>query len=363
MNFFQGGVEGGGNFERTMKPLARGSVAVLMASAILLAASWLKAEEGDQRGLGPLAIRSQQPLQLLFLGFDAEGAGVLPKGKLSLRLRVSQTNVLLMKAGDRSAATLDFEETRITLNAAYGLGRGVEVGIELPLSYASGGVLDTPIRGVERAFGLEAALRRKREEFPDFNCTFDVRQDDRLLFAQTSCHHLGLGDLTLKGKGQILEEGRYGKYTPAVAGRVGVKFPTGDQDRAFGSGEPDLGLGLILQKSLGRFTFYLNGDMIFPLKPGRFVRISSGPFFSGSASAEVHLVARFSLVVQLNAATRPFSDTDNKIFDHDLVEVAAGFNIGIGRNSSWQIGAAEDVFGSPGADADFTIFTNLTHRF
>lgn len=308
---------------------------------------------------GPLAIRTQQPLQLLFLGFDAEQATVLPKGKGDLRLALSQTNVLLRKNEGGIDATLDLEMTRIGLNIAYGIGRRLEVGLELPFYSISGGFLDKIIRGVERAFGVEAKLRRNREEFPDFNVRFNVQKDGVPLFEKND-HVFSPGDLALRAKGEILQEE---KYLPAVTGRVGIKVPTGDADLAFGSGEPDLGFGVILEKGVGPFIFYVNGNLIVPFKPERFSGVDFGPFFSGAIAAEYRLSRRLSAVLQLDTATRPFRNVGNKIFDGELLELLLGMNVGLAWNLSWQIGATEDVFNSPGADADVTIFTNLDYRF
>ncbi|MBI3988717.1 MAG: DUF3187 family protein [candidate division NC10 bacterium] len=308
---------------------------------------------------GPLAIRNQQPLQLLFLGFDAEQATVLPKGRGDVRMALSRTNVLLQKNQGGIDATLDLEMTKIGMNFAYGIGHRVELGLELPFYYISGGFLDKTIRGVERAFAAEAKLRRNREEFPDFSVTFDVRKDGIPLFDNND-HVLSPGDLVLRAKGEILKEE---KYFPAVTGRVGIKIPTGDADLAFGSGEPDLGAGVILEKGVGPLIFYVNGNLIVPFKPERFSGLDFGPFFSGAVAAEYRLSRRLSAVLQLDAATRPFRHMGNKIFDQELLEVLVGMNVGLARNLSWQLGAAEDVFNSPGADADVTVFTNLGYRF
>lgn len=336
-----------------------GRAAVGLGFALFLSLASSSQAQEHRNGSGPLATRTQQPLQLLFLGFDADRAGVLPKGKGAVRLSLSQTSILLQKSNGPIDATLDMEVTRIAFHFNYGLGHNLELGLELPFYFVSGGFLDKPIRAVERAVGKEAKLRRNREEFPDNNVRFDVRKDGTLLFERND-DVFSPGDLVLRGKGRILKEGR---YLPALTGRVGVKLPTGDADRAFGSGEPDFGLGLILEKNIGRFTFYLNGNAIFPLKPGRFAGLSFGPFLSGAVATAYRLSPRFSLIVQLDGTTRPLSGTGNKIFDQDLVEVVAGLNIGLRRDLFWQVGAMQDIFQSPGADADFTIFTNLSYRF
>lgn len=47
--------------------------------------------------------------------------------------------------------------------------------------------------------------------------------------------------------------------------RVAVKAPSGDASRAFGSGHPDAGVGLALEKTfLSRWVTYVNVNGVFP---------------------------------------------------------------------------------------------------
>ena len=65
---------------------------------------------------------------------------------------------------------------------------------------------------------------------------------------------MGLGDTTLMSKYQLLTEGA---AMPAVSLRGAVKLPTGDQSDFFGSGSPDFGLGLAVEKLVaGRWMLY-----------------------------------------------------------------------------------------------------------
>ena len=91
--------------------------------------------------------------------------------------------------------------------------------------------------------------------------------------------------------------------------RAAVKFPSGDADRAFGSGEIDGSIGVLLQKTLGRFTFYVNADVTFPGQAFDDVGVSLQPFFLGLFAIEFRVSRPVSLVLQLRGDTRPFHDT------------------------------------------------------
>jgi hypothetical protein len=148
--------------------------------------------------------------------------------------------------------------------------------------------------------------------------------------------------VVLKAKWLVLREQ---ERFPAVSLRAAVKFPSGDASRAFGSGKVDGGLGLLLQKTLGRWTFYINGDVTFPGQPFDDVDISLQPFFSGVLAIEYRLSNPVSLVLQLRGDTRPFHDTVSALDKH-LLELLLGVNWALSRRLVLQVGLAEDQFNS-----------------
>ena len=61
-----------------------------------------------------------------------------------------------------------------------------------------------------------------------------------------------------------------------------LKLPTGDEDRAFGSGEVDVGLGAALEKTLGPVRIYFNAGLTIPTEePFSETVIDSLPILSG----------------------------------------------------------------------------------
>jgi uncharacterized protein DUF3187 len=246
---------------------------------------------------------------------------------------------------------------RTVIALRYGVYPNFEVGVALPIIYTYGGILDHFILGVERLLtpGRERPLR-KNQDAGAF--TYQVSRGDRV-FIQGQDNALGIGDIVLQAKAQLLHEQA---WLPAVSLRAAVKFPSGDADRAFGSGEVDGSVGVLLQKTLWRFTFYVNADVTFPGQAFDDVDVSLHPFFLGLFAIEFRVSRPVSLVLQLRGDTRPFHDTI-PILDKRIIEMHLGVNWEISRHLVLQAGVAEDEFNSVCCSADVSFFLNFTGRF
>lgn len=266
------------------------------------------------------------------------------------------TNTLVGNQRDFTA-NLDLEMVRTVIALRYGVYPNFEVGLFLPIIYTYSGILDHFILGVERLLttGRERPLRRDQNAGA---FTYQVSQGNRV-FIQGQDNALGIGDIVLQTKTHLLHEQG---WFPAVSLRAAVKFPSGDTDRAFGSGEIDGSVGVLLQKSWRRFTFYVNADVTFPGQAFSDVGVSLHPFFMGLFAIEFRVSRPVSLVLQLRGDTRPFHDTTS-ILDKRIIETHLGVNWEISRHLVLQAGVAEDQFDSVCCAADVSFFLNLTGRF
>ena len=305
---------------------------------------------------GPLRLVNQQPVQLLFLQPFPDRAYVTPFQHVEVDLNVALTNTLV---GDQQDFTvnLDLEMVRTVIALRYGVYPNFEVGLSLPIIYTYGGILDSFILGAERVL-TPGAERRLRKNQVDGAFTSQVSRGNRV-FMQGQDDALGIGDIVLQAKAHLLHEHA---WSPAVSLRAAVKFPSGDADRAFGSGEFDGSVGVLLQKSLRRFTFYVNADITFPGQAFDDVDVSLHPFFMGLFAIEFRVSRPVSLVLQLRGDTRPFHDTIS-ILDKRIIETHLGVNWEISRQLVLQAGLAEDQFNSACCSADVSFFVNLTGRF
>src|SRR5574341_14483 len=110
---------------------------------------------------GPLRLVNQQPVQLLFLQPFPDKTDVTPAGHLDVHLNTALTNTLIEEKYEFSA-TLDLEMVRSVLDLHYGVHPRLEVGLDIPLIYTYGGILDHFISGIERTLSHRRPLRRRQ---------------------------------------------------------------------------------------------------------------------------------------------------------------------------------------------------------
>jgi hypothetical protein len=267
----------------------------------------------------------------------------------SARFDLVEANILARDEHDGDSLLFDFELTRANLALQYGVLDRLMVGLEAPLLYTWKGFLDEPIKAFEDVTGFKRTIRfERRQHLFDYTLQKDGRNALR-----GASGALGIGDIAVSAKALLHAEG---DWAPAVAGRVALKLPTGDDDRALGSGEVDVGLGVALEKTLGPVRLYFNTGLTVPTgNPFAGTGIDSLPMLSTFLTGEYRLTDRFSLLLQLNGVTPPVRNTGMDI-DRPTFEILAGFNWAIpGLPVVWQAGFMEDL-NDTNRTADFALF-------
>jgi len=305
---------------------------------------------------GPISIVNQSPVQLLFLQPIPDRAKTLPKGDGSIGLNTTITNTLVSQKSERYTGAVDMETIRTSLEVSYGVTPCLELGLSLPVAHYYSGFMDKPIREVERMFGK---IRKVRQEEDANEFAYVVKKDDKV-FMSGSKNSTGMGDIVLRAKKNVRDEGN---VWPCLSARVAVKLPTGDEDRAFGSGKVDWGLGLLLQKNMNRMNAYFNVDVTFPGDAFDDAGISLREFYTIMIGAEYKLTPRSSALAQINWITRPFKDTGLEMLDKRIFELLVGLNYFTKSGIFIQTGGIEDMFDSCESGADFTFFLNAGMNF
>lgn len=314
-----------------------------------------KADDFGAGGFGLFPSRNFQALNLLVLGMPGDRAAVLKAGTLDIRLELAETANIARDETEQAIARMEYETLRSGLFLRYGLAKRLEVAAEVPVLYRYRGFMEGAIVGVERATTGEAPARTALK---DFGYVFDVRSGSRTLFSGGE-GVLGLGDISLYGKYQMLLESR---SRPALSLRLGVKLPTGDESRVFGSGHPDVGIGLAIEKTVGsRIIFYGNINGVFPT--GRIAGLPLQPVVSGLAAVEYLWSKTLSFTAQFDYYSSPYHGTGTQVLDKGVTEVVVGFSYRIRRNVLWQVYGVENVDFIRGSAADFTLSTVVTYRF
>ncbi|HEX9743249.1 MAG TPA: DUF3187 family protein [Nitrospiraceae bacterium] len=334
--------------------MVRCSCSALALFAILTFAG-VGIECAQAEGLGLFPVRNFQPIQLLFLGMPGDRAAVIPKGTLDVRIELAETSSVFRDTSAQNSASMHFETLRSGLFFRYGLTDRLEVGLEIPAVHRYRGFMEGVITATERA---TTGLAPARNALGKSGYVYDFKKNGQPLFSGGE-GDTGLGDITLSGKYRLLAEDA---RRPAVSARVALKVPSGDEERFFGSGHPDLGVGLALEKTFfEQWVAYGNVNGIFPT--GKVSGLTLKPAMSALAALEYLWTRDFSLVAQFDYYSSPFHGTGSPILDRGVTEVAAGFNYRLRSHMLWQVYGVESVDFITGGAADFTLATVVTYRF
>lgn len=310
--------------------------------------------QAEISGFGPYPVRNFHPLQQIFLGMPGDRAAVIPKKSLDIRVELAETATVFNEQ-NAVKGQLKFETLRAGVFLRYGLTKRLELGLEVPLLYRYEGFLEGAITAVERA---TTGLSPARHALENEGFIFNVQKNSRTLFADGD-GSVGLGDITIMGKFLLVDQGI---SMPAVALRWGLKVPTGEQDKFFGSGHTDFGVGLALEKKLGQqWILYSNVNGVFPT--GTVAGFSLDPIFSGIVAIEYLWTPHISLVTQFDYFSTPYHGTGAEFLDQGVTELAGGFNVRFARHFVWQVYGVENVDFITGSSADFTLSTLLTYQF
>jgi Protein of unknown function (DUF3187) len=268
-------------------------------------------------GFGPFPVRNFQAFQQLVLSLPGDRAAVVKPGTVDVRLELAETASIYNDNTPPINVTVKFETLRSGLFFRYGATDKLELGLEMPVLYRYQGFMN----------GGPGAM--------------------------------GLGDTTLMSKYQLLTEGA---AMPAVSLRGAVKLPTGDQSAFFGSGSPDFGLGLAVEKLVaGRWILYGNLTGVVPT--GTIAGFGLRPTMSGIFAVEYLWSENLSITTHFDYYSSPFSRTGSAVFDQSVTESALGFSYRVAPHFLWQAYAVENLDFITGSAADFTVSTVFTYRF
>jgi hypothetical protein len=306
-------------------------------------------------GFGPFPVRNFQPIQQLVLNMPGDRAAVLKQGVLDVRLELAETASIFRDGGPPTSVTMKFETLRQGLFLRYGATERWEFAVEVPILYRYQGFMDGPIKSVER---LTSGVSPARSALSQTDYAFNISRGGRTI-ASGRDGAVGLGDSTIISKYQVLLETA---SMPAVSVRTALKLPTGDEGQFFGSGSPDFGLGLAVEKGFGgRWMVYGNLNGVVPT--GRIAGISAQPTMSGLVAVEYLWSENFSLTTQFDYYSSPFHGTGTRVLDKGVTESVLGFSYRLTQNLLWQGYAIENLDFITGSAADFTLSTLLTYRY
>ena len=333
---------------------------IVAGAALALSASCVSPKPlsaaGAERVRGPIPTRIMQPAGLIFPANRPRRAALLEEGEARATAEIFYASIFERVVRPFDAAAFDGEIARGSLTLQYAPADGLEVVLEPTVQFASSGFLDSFVDGFHSITGFAGG---GRDEFQRDRYSMYLQRDGEVAW-ELAEDEVRFGDLPITVVSRIREEDRDG---PAVAARFTVELPTGDEERGTGSGGIDAAAGVILERSVGRFTFFGGLDGVHVDQPESFQRagIDVRSLFSVSGGGEYRWSDRLSLLAQAvlqMPLTRslPFEEIDREILD-----LGFGFAYELSSASTLTFSFHEDAVAASGPD--LTVYTGITWRF
>ncbi len=254
---------------------------------------------------GPAPVRNQHPAQLTVLHLEPRDARPAPAGAGRVRLDLSYSSLFLAGSTNGgpgaggSGFEMDGEILRAGLAARVGLGAELELGVELPLLHTTGGFLDEFLIDWHDFFGFPDQGRT-----PAQNGRFAVRAVDAgsVVFEQRETS-LALGDVPTVLSWTFLPQTARRPFGAGV--RIGAEWPTGDDDRGFGSGQVDWGGGVYAAWRSGawQWSAHAGHSRAGNPAPARRNGFSFGDVTAGGVGVEWAFHDDWAVLVQVEAET------------------------------------------------------------
>jgi hypothetical protein len=229
---------------------------------------------------------------------------------------------------------------------------GGEVSARVPYIARFHGVMDPVIADWHKMFDLNNGLR---DTYPGGMYRYVIATRDGFTYNDAG-DTSGIGDIAL-GYKYPLWNANNGKSAAAL--RAGVKLPTGDSDKALGSGAMDFSIGSTYQRQLApKWRAYANFDYVFIGNPDWDVPHQDTPV--ALVAVEYALKPGTTFLAQYRLHRNPLVFGSYEA-DKDAQELALGFHRDLGSGMVLSGGFNEDL--NPETSPDFTLTTQLQIEF
>ena len=233
------------------------------------------------------------------------------------------------------------------MQAEYGIGERLSIGLEVPYLLHESGGLDNAIERWHGWFGFPNNLRDQvAQDQIDFRYS-----DNGSLRLDNQQNLRGIGDLRLLVGWQLQRSQR-----SATALRFALKLPTGDSDQLTGSGNADLAIGIVNDTlnvfGSSRWSSFYRVYGILVGEPDRLAE-RARPFI-GQAAAGLSLQAssRVSLTVQSTVRSAVY-DSDVRMFGDPALLLNVGGTLSLADHWQLLISVGEDIRVDTAPDVTF----------
>ncbi len=287
--------------------------------------------------LGFLALRSQSPLQQVRFGMQHHVPWVSPGGTYKVYFEHNWKNVWMYK---KQFYRIDAEIHELSVRTCIGVGHRLELSMELPFRYVSGGVLDNLIEGFHRTFGLG---NQGRNEYPQNQFAFEINPEG----TENGWEYAGKEQLGWH-LGNIIVAGSYSLFSDrnrktGVTVTTNVKLPTGTRNEFFGGQSVDVGLSVSWYKGMGQLYWYVSPGIVY-YGDGEMIGVVLRQWhFSGLAAVEYHADnSRHSWILQLlmeSGIAKEFSQ-----FTNNTYELIFAYKRRLSPSLVFEVGFLENLF-------------------
>ncbi|MEL6712600.1 MAG: DUF3187 family protein [Planctomycetota bacterium] len=322
-----------------MTDLKLAPLALLLTAPLALTASCAGPASAPRALVrGPLPTRVSQPVALLFPGPEPRRARPEEEGVTFARAELSYASIFEVREGVGESVRFDGEIARAAFEIRRGLGHGLELSIEPAGLVAGPGFLDWT---VDEFHELTGFVGGGRDDVERNQYTMDVARGGTEAY-RLERDELLLADLPVTLVAALREEDEHG---PAIAARFTVELPTGDEDRGSGSGGVDVAAGVLVERSVGRWTFFGGVDGVETDDPEGFedagIEIRTLLFANGGF--EYRWSDRMSLLGQALLQMPLTRSVDAEELDREILDLGVG--------AAWDVGPGTSVFASFHEDA------------
>lgn len=188
---------------------------------------------------GPVPVRNQHPAQLTVQHMDPAGATPLGRANSTLRMDNAYSSLFLSGSGGGNSFAMDGEILRTSFRQGIGIADDLDLTVEIPFLYTTGGFLDSFLIEYHDLFNLPD---QGRDTAPKDR--FEVLATHQGSTAyQVKAHDLDLQDIPITLAWYPLPATRERGFGLGL--RAGVELPIGDEEQGFGNGEFDFALGAV----------------------------------------------------------------------------------------------------------------------
>lgn len=322
---------------------------------ILMFSNILPAEGAE---ITPFYTQNQSPLIAVY-GLPSMGAAVVKASKEgSLRLTLDTANNYVTVANAGENILLDGETMRLTFSGRYGIGRKMELGLDIPFVITGGGFMDGFIEKFHATLGFPNGGR----ELASQNRLLFRYQKNGVTLLNMEQSGQGPGDVRIAGGWQLYQSTRGDRNLMLKAS---VKLPTGDTDSLRGSGSFDGALWLVgnmdYQLPFGQLSVFGQAGAMGMTK-GKILPDQQLPAVGfGAFGLGVRPAEWLELKIQTNAHTSFYTGSDLQEVSAPSAQLTVGGTLRFSSQTSLDLGVTEDII--VGASPDVVFHLSLAHKF